>query len=310
MIINKLLFILSLIFVFASCNEIIEPDVSEVKVRVFTPRDSLISNSNIQSFFWETSLESVPCRIQIVKPNFDQIDYFIEDTLVSSNRFEITLPSAIYSWRIRAENNNSNGEYQYFHLTVDSSANLTDLTIQISHPYKNQFLTNQSSFTINWNSLLAAQQFEYIITNTTKSTEIQNITPLLSAPIDLGEGYYLAKIRGQGTFTNTAYSEVNFAIDTSAPQIPTNVFPTNNQILNSTQVVLNWSAPSNEISPEFDSVYFYLDVNGNSLLSKRRVSSSSLDTNLTNGVYYWSVRRFDQVGLQSENENPKRFFIQ
>ena len=305
----SLLSILILVYL-SSCNEIIEPDVSDVKITILTPRDSLISSANIQSFFWESSMENVPCRIQIVKPSFDQIDYFVDDTLVNSNRYEITLPADIYSWRIRPENDNSHGEYQYFTLIVDSSSNLTDFKVQIVHPFSNQFLSFNDSLTLNWNPVPEAQQFEYIISNQTNILETHNITTNNIVHLNLGEGYYSAKVRAQGSFTNTAYAEINFAIDTSAPTSISQIFPTNNHVFNSNQIAISWGAPTNEISPERDSLYFYTDASGNSIISKLSVSANSLDTTLSTGVYYWSVKRFDQVGLQSPYKVPNRFFVQ
>lgn len=293
-----------------SCSEILEPDVSEEKLIILTPRDSLISNTNSQSFFWESQIEKPKCRIQIVKPSFSQIDYFIVDTLVNGTQFDIVLPPSIYSWRIRLENDHSYGVYQYFTLLVDSSTNLTDLKINISSPIQNQFLSVNDSFYLNWNEIQEAQQYEYVITNLSKGLVNQGLTQNTEAGINLGEGFYKANVRAQGVFTNTIYTEINFAIDTSSPAPITNIFPINNHVFTTNQIALSWSPPVDEISPEYDSIYFYRDVNGQNILSQQKLISPNLDTTLSSGVYYWSIRRFDQLGQKNIKENPKRFFIQ
>lgn len=307
---HKFICIAFTMIIFSGCKELILPDVSNVKVTVLTPRDSLISDASIQSFFWETSEEDTPCRLQIVRPNFDTIDYFIEDTLVNSNRFELSLPSNIYSWRIRPENEQSHGDYQYFQLIVDSSSNLTSFKVQILSPLPNQYLSFNDSINITWTEISEAQQFEYIINNISESTSIQGITTNTNVDIPLGEGLYFAEVRAQGAFTNSAFSEINFAIDTSAPNSPELLFPSENQIFTTTQIGFSWSSSNNEITPETDTLYLYLDALGQNIIAKREISINSLDTILTRGIYYWSVSRFDQVGLKSAIVTPQRFFIQ
>lgn len=309
---KKILLYLILSIHICSCNELIEPNIENENIKILSPRDSLISSDISQNFYWENSISNTSARIQIVNPNFNQIDLFIVDTLVSGNRFEINLSPNEYEWRIRLENSSYSSDYQYYKLIIDSSDNLNSQKLLITSPINNQIFTKTDSLYFDWRPIIGALQYEYKIEDN-KNQNIQNGISLdtnIFLNSNIVQGNYTISIRGQNTFTNTTFSSLEFTIDTVAPEAPTITFPVNNQILSSGLATLEWETINNPISAEFDSLYFFQSLNSNTILSKHRAISNFFDTTLSNGIYYWSIKRFDGAGFSSDFSERNKFFVQ
>mgnify|MGYP000456693547 CR=1 FL=1 len=310
---KKLIFYITLLLSFSNCTDLIEQNLENESIHVLSPRDSLISSNISQKFYWESSSPNTSARIQIVNPNFNQINFFIVDTLVSGNQFEINLSPNEYEWRIRLENSVYSSEYQYYKIFIDSSDNLNTQKLLISFPSNNQIFTKTDSIFFAWNPIIGALQYEYKVEDFNSQNVQNGVLADTSLLLDsnIVQGTYQINIRGQNTFTNTAFTKLQFVVDTAAPQTPIITFPINNQILNSGLTRLEWNTFSSPVTPEFDSIYFFVNQNSNTILSKHYVGQDTFfDTIISSGMYYWSIKRFDQAGFSSNFSERNRFFVQ
>lgn len=103
---NKLLIILYCsvaITTCFSCNEIFEQDISGDEIHILAPADT-IQNNNTVTFWWNHVAYSSFYELQIVSPDFDNINVLIADTILTNNKITLPLEEGKYEWCVRAYN--------------------------------------------------------------------------------------------------------------------------------------------------------------------------------------------------------------
>lgn len=108
------------VFLFASCEQILEKDIQKKKISLLVPADDIRSNIQSIGFLWEAMDGNNSYRLQIVQPDFEIPEALVLDTLISKNSFYQYLDLGKYEWRVRAENTAYQSEYSTRSLWVDS----------------------------------------------------------------------------------------------------------------------------------------------------------------------------------------------
>ena len=111
---------ISLFGLLFSCSEVIEvKDISNDLVVILAPVD----NSNLQSttvnFSWEALDFADTYKLQIAKPDFDNAQTIVEDTIISVTEFSKTLEAYNYQWRIKAINSAYETAYSTQNLSIE-----------------------------------------------------------------------------------------------------------------------------------------------------------------------------------------------
>lgn len=132
-----------------ACSEVISPNVKEEKLVLNSPKDSLFTQQNKITFWWETNLKAENFHIQIASPNMDN-PLNIWDTLTLGNTYIHTFEEGLYEWRIRIENNGSESEYQKRSFVIDNTPPLTPAAIS---PLDSTYLDASSKLVLTWESL-------------------------------------------------------------------------------------------------------------------------------------------------------------
>lgn len=114
----KYIIILCTASIFTSCDAVIEEDISAMKVEVLTPDNDQSVNGTDILFWWDYLAGADDYELQIVKPGFDIIEKLAADTIMVSNKFNISLEAGSYTWRIRACNSAYCTDFIYRNLTV------------------------------------------------------------------------------------------------------------------------------------------------------------------------------------------------
>ncbi|MEO0899591.1 MAG: hypothetical protein AAFY71_24490 [Bacteroidota bacterium] len=158
----KTRFILPIILIttLCSCTEWLTYDVSESRLTLISPSDSLFSSSEELIFRWEENDSAEFYRIQIVSPNLsDPISFF--DTLVEENLLPLTLNEGIYQWRVQISNTSSSSDFQNRTLIIDTTApNIPKLLF----PDNQATLAMADSIIFQWRSVdppIQNQQFPW-----------------------------------------------------------------------------------------------------------------------------------------------------
>lgn len=100
----KCLLILPVLFLFSGCEDFFEKDISEKRVELLVPADSVFTVRVCQTFVWDELEGASAYRLSVVSPAFTEPEVCLLDTLLSVCRFTFELEPGNYMWRVRAEN--------------------------------------------------------------------------------------------------------------------------------------------------------------------------------------------------------------
>lgn len=132
--------IITLLFQYA-CTEIIDPDITGETVTLLAPSDSLITCNSNQSFWWEVTAFAEAYNIQIVKPDFQNTETLVLDSILTDNKLEISLAPGSYQWRVAALNTNTRTGYTVRTLIVDSLFDFSTTSLSLLTPVKEPLRT-------------------------------------------------------------------------------------------------------------------------------------------------------------------------
>ena len=130
--VTSLLTILIVIFIFTSCEDILEePDLSTQRVNLLAPKDGSILNDNQATFNWEKIEDATAYQVQIATPNFENAAQFILDSIMAKDslgnlptRIDQALLNGNYQWRVKAKNTGFETPFARGGFAVDGDANV------------------------------------------------------------------------------------------------------------------------------------------------------------------------------------------
>lgn len=117
----KAILITYIIIYLPGCTDIIETDISNNKINLISPGKDVEVDCDTISFFWDEIDDATKYQLQVVSPNFDNVRYFLLDTITSKNRYTITLNANSYEWRVRAKNDYYTTAFFYNNFTIVDS---------------------------------------------------------------------------------------------------------------------------------------------------------------------------------------------
>lgn len=304
--------ILSLIFLLlliTSCEDVMEDEISNKKLEVYSPAvNTTYSNFNV--LFWWKELDDVTgYRIQIVSPGFDNIQQLFIDTLVTGSKFYVQLYPGTYQWRMRAENSSSTTEYVISTITIDSNSSLTGQDFFTNTPL-NDFYSNQSVLEFSWNSFPFATKYQVEIQNLTTNEVISDFSTTNNINKTFTENSYQWRVRAinelNNTWTNYSAFKV-FHIDMTPPPVPLPIYPTDNSV-DTNSIQLRWIRYEDAVG---DSLFVAKDSLFATIVFKEYYTDTSATlTPLTiNETYYWKLKSKDKAGNWSQPGSFYRFTV-
>lgn len=315
-IINKIL-VVALTVLSVSCDDILEEDISNDLVQTVFPTESVVIESNVVTFQWNTLEGADDYRVQVYNSN--QIMVF--DTLVNNYTVVLPLTEGTYQWRVRGENSAYQSTYTFpITFEVDQSLDLTVQQVILSSPVNN-FVTNLNNFTLSWETLSTADYYKLEIIDATNGGVIvyqqdnivaTNVT--LNNTIIAQDAQYTWKVKGINTTSETVYASRNFSIDTVVPNQPQNSLPANNstQVINQ-NVNFSWTIPAD--SGTIQSTVSYVieiatDIAFTNIIQTSNASGTTFQQSFTTARdYYWRVRAKDAAGNIGTNSSYFKFTV-
>lgn len=311
---NKILSLLTLFFLpvlLSSCNDIIDKNIENVPMIVYNPQDSLVSDNYSVVFLWEKITGAAGYHIQVAQPNFNAIQKLVIDSVVTSDKFTISLFPGIYQWRIRAENGSSHTAYITRTLIIDSNSNLNGQTFIVSSPINN-FVTNSTLVTFTWPQFPYATVYQHILSDSAGATLKTRLLHRTTLTDTLGEGVYQWKVRAIDSINTTAtnYSAARcITIDLTPPSPPTLLLPANNSI-DTNYIYFSWQHSADVV---MDNVLIATDSSFTGVVVNTTLEGSttfSPGSLLQGRYYYWRVVAIDAAGNRSLNSTTYKFYVQ
>ncbi|MDN4165465.1 hypothetical protein QWY31_08135 [Cytophagales bacterium LB-30] len=295
---NRALFLISMFFLVA-CNEILLEDISDQKVTILAPIDSLETETFSVVFWWEKHIAIKTHRLQIVSPNFESPSRIVLDTLLSSDKIEQTLSPGNYQWRIRGENESYTTSFETRSLTILSTNDLSQQIVKLIYPSNGSF-TNKSQLTFTWEALEIADEYTFVMEDFPSLSVTQEMS---TASIDLPEvtdrtytWYVVARNEESVKRSNT----FSFVTDFTIPLSPIITSLNDADTVSNLPYVLNWERRSQDIVR--DSIYLYSDNELKQLVEGYPISELNPSHSLSNtyltleGKYFLQIRSTDRAG--------------
>ena len=309
--INRIL-ILTLSLGLFGCKDFIEKNISEETPVLILPSNNTTINANPVHIKWEELEGATKYRIEIVSPEFTNIQSFPLDSIVSGTNFFFGLDSAQYEIRITAMNAGfSSKPSEIKRFWVGTSQGGSNGTVTLSSPAAGAYYNENFPGNFSWNTqglgAVSSCTFELHETELFSGPLLDIADQLNSVSISsldgtqLSEGAYSwgvkAYLVGNG---ETNYSKRVFYIDKTVPGMGTPTSPANNANVSSGAVVFNWDLPTDVgtvQSPVGGKVE--LSTFGNFATIYKTGSSTSNSVTINNiapGTYYWRVILKDEAG--------------
>ena len=287
-----------------SCKEVFEEDITENSVDLIIPTDGDTSYSNNVHFKWNELEGASEYNLQIVQPSFSNINTFLLDSNIVGEEFFYVLSPGWYEFQIRGENSAYQSIYTGpYSLYVDSVSELTNQVVPLLSP-DDLIYSNASNFTFSWQSIYAAESYEFEIRSgsdfASSGTTLHNASSIVatsySPPSGLfdSEGAYSWGVKAHNQNSSSEFSDRTIYIDLTLPNDPLATSPNHGDSFTDT-VVFKWN-PSVD-SPVWAHVEIGLDTNFASILNEYDTNADSLQLVFpTADTYWWRLYLYDEAG--------------
>lgn len=210
------------------CMDFMEENMSDTEVTIIAPPHQATISSSTQTFWWEEVEGAIHYKIQMARPSFDDIQQLIIDSMSTDNKFDYPvsdLTPGNYEWRVRAQNESSQGSFVTKSFTVSSELDISDERVQLTDP---EYGASFSSYEVDlsWESVMGAEwyiiQFDDDITDGFQSIEaLEKITSQSNLGFTADDKYdqLYWRVRGENEISTSRYSEVRaFELDTETDE--------------------------------------------------------------------------------------------
>ena len=308
----------------AACNDFVERNLSKSTITLLAPGNGATLSNPLVIFWWDSVPSAVKYEIQVVSPNFSNINYLVVDTaILGGTQFTYGVSPGKYQWRMRAINYGSSTNLcAPDSFTVDSALNIAGQTVQIINPVNNfgtSYVTNQLSVNFNWSPMPYATQYLFSISGGSPFISYHGDTSSTNVTYSFTScGTYTWSIQAVNSNSASATSSYTLYIDTIHPVVPVATSPANGAVtpLSVNSVTFRWGSQS--LEPGLgaiaiaDSLYVFNDASLDTLFWAARGSNSG--TSLTDSgfvaghTYYWLISAMDTAGNRSTTPVPYYHF--
>jgi hypothetical protein len=101
-----------------ACTEFIAPNLSDWKVELIYPGDSLALKQRQLNFRWQELPEASAYQFQLASPDFERALTWL-DTLLEASQLRLALPEGHYQWRVRGLQESSETAFQLRSFLLD-----------------------------------------------------------------------------------------------------------------------------------------------------------------------------------------------
>jgi hypothetical protein len=297
-----------------SCKDIIQPDIGKKQVNLLAPGDLYKSKSYTVNFWWDEVADASAYRLQIVSPSFDSIGALIADTLIKSNKFAFNLEPGSYQWRVRAENNGSQGIFSAPRAFSVLPSSIKQQAVQLSDPAGNA-LVNNPTVTFRWGTLYGATQYRLQIdTNNFADTArllYNKAFPVQEAEFSLPKDQqYQWRVRAENDTAQSKWSAARvLRYDHTPPGQVTLTAPADAKVL-PLPVALQWNAVTGASRYKL----YVLKSDSTSAYSPAfpmLLNTNSYNFNLgsSGDRIYWKVSALDAAGNEGQVSKLQSFVL-
>lgn len=296
--------------VIAGCKTFFEDDITNQTVTLLSPATGTTTEIASQTFWWEKVEGASDYRLQVVTPSFNSTEVLILDTLVSKDKFTVTLFPSVYEWRVRAENSAWQTKWTKSQFQIYSTLDLTRQKVNLLFP---GLITNTKNIRFQWDGVVNAKSYSFVA----YKDQWNGVSAVTSTKVDttffekeLNDGKYVWGIKAVNSISETLYSQKTLIVDTTPPTIPVLSAPSDSAAVTNTNVSFAWNSSDQTSGIAQDTLKVFSDKGLTNIVKIVTSNSKSAEIPFTNRtVYYWTVRSVDKAGNVGKASNAFSFTI-
>jgi hypothetical protein len=307
----RLFILISSLSMLFSCKDILEEDLEKKEVTILSPENGITTSESPINFIWEKVDGADQYEIEIATPSFSNIRQIILDSIISESKFSIALNPGGYEWRVKALNSAYETAYTSRFITIDSTLDLRNKYIIITHPTTNDTI-NYAVYQIKWSALYGATNYLIQIFQENDNLYKYKVTTDLSYTDTLIDGHFKVRVMGQNLSSNSQYTERIIVVDQIQPAKPVLTLPLNNYSTTDTIMNFQWSDVTDTGTP----ITYFLNVYSDSLMQNTTMPEIATPNNhysvtLTpNSIFWWGVSAKDAAGNTSLFSGLRKLIIE
>lgn len=301
--------------VLSSCNDIIEPSVTNSKLYLEAPADGFQSTSYAINFWWDPVDHALSYRLQVVSPNFASPAKLVLDTIITHTRFTFNLNPGNFQWRVLAQNGSSQTAFTAPRAITVSASSIKQQAVQLTYP-ANNFITSQGTVVFQWGNLYGATGYRFEIDTNNFVNEALVISNQLIPGQQISftfpkEQIYQWRIRAENDTAQAQWSAVNsVTYDHTPPAKVTLVAPVSGKTVG-LPVSLQWNPVTSAMRYK---VYVFKN-DSTSLYSQNfplsvTATSYTFNAGSAGDKVYWKVTALDAAGNESQASDLRSFILQ
>jgi hypothetical protein len=296
-----------------ACKDIIlVNNIANRTVILIAPGDSVVTDVATQTFWWDSVDYATSYELDVVSPSFRAVERLVVDTMVTGQKFKLTLVPGHYQWRVMAKNSSYQTPFTYSSFVIDSTSSLSSQLVSLSFPPANSY-TNLATITFQWIPLYNASQYQVQVKSgswTGAAVISRGLTANDTMIVtNLAAGTYAWGVQALNNDGASSFNYTTFTIDRTAPGAPTLVSPAGNAALTVSPVHLVWNRATDAGIPLYDSLFVATDSLFSNVAFSLKESVDSAQVSLTSGKYFWKVKTTDAAGNQSGSSAAWKFTL-
>ncbi len=307
---NKLILLALLASTLASCTDVIEEDLDGFGLVLLTPPAGHTSTGNQVDFRWEAVPNATRYHIQVCTPDFTAPISYALDSVVTEVYFSGLFDPGTFTWRVRAENDNSHTDWYTRTFSITSSQTLTGQVPQLLLP-ADDLITNMSVITFTWDTLpfTVDHRFELRANSSTGTLLQALITPENTITLNnLADGEYAWGVQAQNDVPSSSdFAYRSFIVDATAPSVPIQLVPSSGAIVDQAPFTFLWQSGQDALTSTHDSLI--VRNAAQQIVRALGNASGTYADSLGLGTYTWYVKTVDQAG-NSSLAGPLTFSVQ
>lgn len=293
------------------CEDIFEANISEKKVILLTPADSIVSHNLNIRLQWEELDGAREYRLRIASPLLQKPDFYYLDTVILKNTYNVNLPPGNYQWQVQGRNAGYTTAFETRSFIIDSSATLNNISFNLLAPL-NGSVTKNSTITFKWDNVSGASKYLFQIISTPHFDTIVYTNEFKKKFVNTNLSYTW-KVTALNALSLKESITQQFSIDTTVPLSPELRFPSIDTSFLLLPISLSWTRKVSDVA--FDSIYIFnsqmqLLPNFPKKVNSSKYLLTSTDISSTPGTYFWGIKSIDQAGNSSQMTGRRRFMKQ
>lgn len=285
-----------------SCEDVFEADITQERVELLSPVDSLLTEQSVHTFWWTELEGATQYSLQIVRGTFEFSESLVLDTTITQDSYDYSLSPGDYQWRVQGENSAYSSQYSIHSLFIDSTINLIGSQIELSSPEEN-YASSELSVDFTWEAMYNADGYLWELRDengdlVNQQSELTNLTASYGFSQD---GVYTWQVKAFNNTSNTytSFSSRSIHIDTQSPELAVLISPANgDSLIGLAQVQFQWESTQGLENESEVTDYLYISTDDSFIETPVTIEEGvqTYSQVLEQGSYYWKLERVDAAG--------------